>query len=180
MKSVAGTVVAMMAAVVFTAGTRAQVNVPETAAGGARPVQTAVTEQADGTVVVTLDERQVIVPASVVADVTSAVRDHADDPDALRLAIRMIVAEHAGSPDTANLASAIAVVAIFRAGVGSASADAIMRGATFGNPGVSAAAVLSVLPEIRPIEAGTPEAAQTQLAQLQATVENPSQVSPVQ
>ena len=141
--------------------------------------QSTVTEQPDGTVAVTVEEGQIVVPAQVAEDVVAAVGEHAEDPQALEQAIREIVAEHAGSADDADLATAIAALAIFHAGARSATTDAIMRGAIAANPVVPAAALLADLPTLAS-NPRTDDAAQRQVAVLQATVENPSQVSPVQ
>lgn len=141
--------------------------------------QSTVTEQPDGTVAVTVEERQIVVPAQVADEIVVAVGEHSEDPQALEQAVREIVAEHAGSAGDADLATAIAALAIFHAGVRSSTTDAIMRGAIAANPVVPAAVLLAELPTL-PTTPRTEDTAQRQLAVLQATVENPSQVSPVQ
>ena len=148
------------------------------AASGAL-AQPAVAENADGAVAVTVEGRQVMVPAVVADGVVAALRDHADDPRGLRKAIRAVVAEHAGAPDDAELAAAIAALAIFHSRGGSAAVDAIVRGASAGNPKLSAGALLAALPAVK-ANPRSQQRAERELAQLQATVENPGQISPVQ
>ncbi len=141
--------------------------------------QTAVTEREDGAMELSMDGQLFLVPADIAEAVAAAVRDHADDPRALRQAIRAIVAESAGGAGDAELATAIAALAIYRAPDRSAIADAIMRGAAAANPGVSAPILLTILaaPGDNP---RTRQARDRRLAQLQATAENPFQISPVQ
>lgn len=141
--------------------------------------QSTVIEQPDGTVAVTVEERRIVVPAPVAEDVVVAVGEHSEDPQVLEEAIGAIVAEHAGSADDADLAAAIAALAIFHAGVRSSSTDAIMRGVIAANPEVRAGPLVAALPTLGS-NPRLEDAAQRQLAVLQATVENPSQVSPVQ
>ena len=151
--------------VIFVAGLQAQ-------------AESIVTEREDGAVELNMNGQQVLITAAVAESVTAAVRDHADDPQALRQAIQAIVAEHAGEPGDAELATAIAALAIYRTRARSASADAIIRGASAGNPGVPAGSLLTILPSLKAHPLGQ-TAGERQLAQLQATVENPSQVSQV-
>ena len=154
------------------------------------------TDNADGTVALVVDDRQFLVPATVAEDVVAAVRAHADDPQALQQAIRAIVAQHAGCPQHSTvataiaaeqprcpedvaLATAIATLAIHHAHGRSASVDAIVRGAAEGNPKLSAGAVLAALPATV-LNPRAQDVAERQIAQLQATAENPSQISPVE
>ena len=141
--------------------------------------QTTVTEQADGSAAVSVEDSRIVVPAAVVDRVEAAARDHADDPQALREAIEAIIAEYAPGPGDAALASAIAVLAIDRSRARSASIDAVIRGAFAANPNVSSGALLAAVPGLG-ASPRAQEAEQRRLAQLQATVENPSQISPVQ
>ena len=152
------------------------------------------TDNADGTVEFVVDDRQFLLPAAVAEDVLAAVREHADDPQALQQAIRAIVAEHAGCPEYSAgttaiateqcpedvaLATAIATLAIDQARGRSASVDAIVRGAAEGNPNLSAGALLAALPATG-LNPRAQDAAERQIAQAQATAENPNQISPVQ
>lgn len=140
--------------------------------------QPIVNEREDGAVELNISGQQVLVEAAVAESVTAAVRDHADDPDALRQAIQAIIAEHAGKSDDAELATAIAALAIYRAQARSASTDAIIRGASAANPSVPSGSLITMLPSLKAHPLGQ-TAEERQLAQLQATVENPSQVSQV-
>lgn len=139
--------------------------------------QAIVTENDDGAVVVTIDSGQVVLPAVVAKSVADALREHADDPDGLRLAILGIVREHAARDG--QLATAIAFFAITLARPTPTVVDAILRGVRTANPTADVATVLARLPELK-ARPGAAEAPQTQLARLQATVENPAQISPVQ
>lgn len=141
--------------------------------------QATVTEQEDGAMALSIDGRQYLVPARIAEEVILAVSEYADDPQELQQAIRAIVAEHAGNPGDAELATAIAALAIYRSRLSSASTDAIMRGATFANPSVSAPSLLAAVPALG-ASPRAQQAGERQLAQLQATAENPAQVSPVQ
>ena len=141
--------------------------------------QTPVTGLTDGVVKVSVDGRQLLVPADIDEVLVVAVRDNVNDPQALRQAIQAIIAEHAGTPDDVDLATAISVVAIYYAGVRSAATDAIIRGASDSNPSVSAEMLLATLPVLRARPQGR-VAAEKWRSHLQATVENPSQVSRVE
>lgn len=140
--------------------------------------QQAVTVQADGSVAVALENERFVVLGSVAEAVEAAVRENADDPEALRLAIRAIVAEYAGEPGDAGLATALAALAVLHAGSNSSSIAAIALGATQGNSAVSGGSLIAVVPALR--EASPGESAERELARAQATVENPAQISPVQ
>ncbi|WP_446830498.1 hypothetical protein [Candidatus Foliamicus sp.] len=141
--------------------------------------QTEVTEEADGSVSVSIEQERFTVPAPVAAAVRDAVRNHSDDPDALQSAIRAVIAEHAAGPDAADYATAIAALAISLSRARSASVDAVLRGAAAANPAVSVATLLTALPDLRGVPR-TREDADERMVLLQATVENPSQISPVQ
>lgn len=138
-----------------------------------------VTEQADGSVAVVMEEERFVIPASVAQEVERAVGDHADDPEALRRAIGDIVGRTAGDAGEADLATAIAALAVFYAGPNSSSVAAIGLGVTEGNPAVSGAAVIEAIPALRS-EPSAAEAEEQQVIRAQATVENPAQISPVQ
>lgn len=148
------------------------------AAGLEAQAQSTVTELGDGAVELSVGERQFLIPAEVAESVAAAVRDHAGDPVELRQAIEAIVAEHAGQPGDAELATAIAALAIHHARARSASVDAILRGVIARNPSVPAESLVTILPSLKAHPLGQ-TAAERQLAQLQATVENPSQISQV-
>ena len=141
--------------------------------------QPVVTVQEDGAVAVTVDDMPILVPAVVAEGVAAAVRDHAEDPQELGQAIQMIVANNAAGPGNADLATAIAALAIFHAQPRSAITDAIMRGATAANPAVSVPMLLAALPALD-VNPRARQAEDRQLAQLLATAENPAQISPVQ
>ena len=148
-------------------------------AGVQAKAQEAVSEQGDGSVAVSVEGEQFVVSASIAAAVAAAVGEHSDDPEALKEAIRAIIAKNAAGSDDTGLATAIAALAIYHARTGSASIAAIVQGATVANPDVRAGAILAVMPTLR-AEVNAQEAVWRQLAQLRATVENPSQMSPVQ
>lgn len=141
--------------------------------------QAPVTENADGTVTVVLEDLQFLIPAVVAEEVIAAVRDLADDSQALEEALYSIVVRHAGGSDDAEQAAAIAAFAVSRAGGRAASVDAIVRGALDGNGDIPAAALLAAI-----AEAGLDPRARTdaeqRLAELQATLEDPRRVSPVE
>lgn len=138
-----------------------------------------VTEQADGSVAVVMEEERFVIPASVAQEVERAVGDHADDPEALRRSIGDIVARTAGDAGEAALATAIATLAVFYAGPDSSSVAAIGLGVTDGNSAVSGAAVIAAIPALRAGPSAA-EAEEQQMIRAQATVENPAQISPVQ
>ena len=160
MKTVLARVCVLMVACVWAAG-----------------AQAGVEELDDGTVVVTTDAGEFVLPKLVAESVVEAVDEHGDDPEGLRSAIMELVAEHAGSDG--QLATAIGVFAASRARSAPAIVDAILRGVSAGNATADVAVVLATLPELK-ARSGPPETAQAQLARLQATVENPAQVSPVE
>ena len=149
------------------------------AGGAAAQEQSPVTENADGTVTIGLDDRQFLVPAVVAEDIAAAVRDHADDPQALELAICSIVADRAGGSDDAELATAVAALAIVYARGRSASVDAIVRGALACNQAISAETLLTAIAEAG-LDPRAQSAAERQLAELQATLEDQRQISPVE
>lgn len=141
--------------------------------------QDTVTEQADGSVAVTIEGEQFLISAPVAEAVERAVLEHADDPAGLRDAIGAIVSENAGNPAAASLAAAIATLAVFHAGSDSPAIAAIALGASQGNGAVAGESLIAAIPGLRP-ESSPGEAFEESLVQAQATVENPSQVSPVQ
>ena len=141
--------------------------------------QGVVTERDDGTVVLSTDTGQFVLPADIADRVTAAIAEHKDDPDALRAAIRAIVVEHAGGSDDTELVTAIAVFAIFHARADSSSVNAVIRGATDGNRQLAVGTVLTALPGLERSPRAQ-AAAEQQVAQSQATIENPAQVSPVE
>ncbi len=146
----------------------------------AAAAQDAVNVQGDGSVVVSIEGDQFVIPAPVAEAIELAVAENADDPEALRLAIQAIISQNAGVPETAGLATAIAAFAVLNAGSNSPSIAAIALAATGGNSGVSGGSVIAAIPTLR-AESGSPgEALEREIVRAQATVENPSQVSPVQ
>lgn len=138
-----------------------------------------VTEQADGSVAIVMEEQRFVISASVAQEVELAVNDHADDPEALRQAIGDIVGRNAADAGQADLATAIAALAVFYAGPDSSSVAAIGLGVTEGNPAVSGAAVIAAIPALRS-EPSAAESEEQEMIRAQATVENPAQISPVQ
>ena len=138
-----------------------------------------VSEQADGSVAVVMEEERFVISAAVAQEVELAVNDYADDPEALRQAIGDIVGRNAADAGEADLATAIAALAVFYAGPNSSSVAAIGLGVTEGNPAVSGSAVIEAIPSLRS-EPSAAETEEQEMAQAQATVENPAQVSPVQ
>ena len=141
--------------------------------------QETVTEQADGSVAVTIEGEQFLIPAPVAEAVERVVLEYADDPAGLRDAIGAIVSENAGNPAAAGLAAAIATLAVFHAGLDSPAIAAIALGASQGNRDVAGESLIAAIPGLRP-ERSPGEAEEEALVKAQATVENPSQVSPVQ
>lgn len=140
---------------------------------------TVVSEQADGSVIVSMESGQLAISATVADAVELAVREHADDPEALRQAIRALIGQNAAGSGASDLATAIATLAVFHAGTDSASIAAIVHGASEGNSNVSGGAMLAAIPALS-AGGNSLEADERELASAQATVENPSQVSPVQ
>lgn len=138
-----------------------------------------VTERDDGTVALAAGERQFVVPAAIAETVATAVRDLADDPAELRSALAKIIEECADCQTDASQVEAVVALAVFHARGRSSSIDAILRAAAASQTVVSGAALLTLLPAL---QGATPpgDAAREELAQLQATAENPSQISPVQ
>ncbi len=141
--------------------------------------QQSITEQADGSVTISVEGEQFVIPAPIAEEVELAVRDNGDDPEAIRQAIRAIVSQNAGDSESTGLAAAIASLAVYFADTNSSSIAAIGLGVTQGNPGVSGGVVIAAIPALR-AEPGPDEIVERELARAQATVENPSQVSPVQ
>ena len=141
--------------------------------------QQSVTEQADGSVTINMEGEQYVIPRSLAEEVELAVRDNGDDPEAIRQAIRAIVSQNAGDSESTSMAAAIASLAVHYADSNSSSIAAIGLGVTQGNPGVSGGVVIAAIPALR-AQPGPEEIAEQELVRAQATVENPSQVSPVQ
>ena len=141
--------------------------------------QQSITEQADGSVTISVEGEQFVIPAPIAEEVELAVRDNGDDPEAIRQAIRAIVSQNAGDSESTGLATAIASLAVYFADSNSSSIAAIGLGVTQGNPGVSGGVVIAAIPALR-AQPGPEEIAEQELVRAQATVENPSQVSPVQ
>ena len=141
--------------------------------------QQTVSEQTDGSMSVSVQGEQIVVPASVADAVAEAVAEHGDDPEALQEAIRNIIAEYAAASNDVALALAIAVLTISQVGSDSAAIASIITGTVAANNEVSAESIIEVMPSLS-AEGGAQEDAEEQVAQLQATVENPFQVSPVQ
>ena len=148
-------------------------------AGAQAAAQSAIDVQTDGSVAVGIEGERFVIPAPVAEAVERAVAEHADDPEALRLAIQAIVGQYAGASESAGLATAIAAFAVLHAGSNSPSIAAIALGATQGNSGVSGGSVIAAIPTLR-AESSPEEAIERELVRAQATVENPAQVSPVQ
>lgn len=141
--------------------------------------QQSVTEQADGSVAISVEGERFVVPAPIAEEVELAVRGNEDDPEAIRQAIRAIISENAGNSESTGLATAIASLAVYYADTNSSSIAAVGLGVTQGNPGVSGGVVIAAIPALR-AKPGPEEIAEQELVRAQATVENPSQVSPVQ
>lgn len=130
--------------------------------------QTYVTERDDGTVVVTTPAGEFVAPATIIELIRTCVAENGDDPDKLRSEFQAIVVEHAGGTGGAELATALAVFAIAFSGGSSEVIDAIVEGANAGNPDVSSEVIVAAVADS---EESVP---------LQATVEDPAQVSPVE
>lgn len=141
--------------------------------------QQTVSEQTDGSVSVSVQGEQIVVPASVADAVAAAVAEHGDDPEALQEAIRSIIADYAAGSNDVTLALAIAVLTISQVGSDSVAIASIITGTVAANNEVSAESIIEVMPSLS-AEGGAQEDAEEQVAQLQATVENPFQLSPVQ
>lgn len=168
----------------FTSLAAAAVAVLSVAAAGAQePPEPVLSERADGAVELRVDGRQFAVAAEVAESVAEAVLRHARDPEQLQQSIEAIVTEHAGEPGDAEQAVAIVALALYyarnRAAYRSVSVAAIVRGALTGNPQMAGGDAVALLTALQ----SPPSAEQVEeqrLARLQATVENPGQVSPVQ
>lgn len=141
--------------------------------------QPTLVERDDGTVELSVDGLQFIVTAMVAESVAAAVRDHADDPQALEQAVEAIVAEHAGESGDTERATAITALALYYARGSSASIAAIMRGAVAGNTNAPSGTLVALITALQ-AQTGAQEAEEQRSARLQATIENPGQVSPVQ
>ena len=141
--------------------------------------QSTVTEQPDGSLAVIVEGERFVIPALLAGAVERAVREHTDDPAGLRDAIRAIVRENAANPAVAGLAAAIATLALFHAGSDSPSIAAILLGATQGNSAVAGESLIATVSGLGS-EPGPGHEFEAQLVRIRATVENPSQVSPVQ
>ena len=141
--------------------------------------QQTVSEQTDGSFSVSVQGEQIVVPALVADAIAAAVAEHSDDPQALQEAIRSIIAEYAAGTNDVTLAVAIAVLTISQVGSDSAAIASIITGTVAANNEVAVESIIQVMPTLS-AEVDAQEAAEEQLAQLQATVENPFQVSPVQ
>ena len=128
--------------------------------------QTSVTERDDGTVVVTTPAGEFVAPATIIELIRTCVAENGDDPDKLRPEFQAIVKEHAAG--NTELATALAVFAIAFSGGSSEVIDAIVEGATEANPDVSSEVIVAAVADS---EESVP---------LQATVEDPAQVSPVE
>ena len=178
------TAVRRMAAVallltVATSGVQAQEQAPVTENTDGTVTVVLVTENADGTVTVVLEDRHFLISAVVAEDVAAAVRDLADDPQALEQALASIVALHAGDADDAEQAAAIAAFAILHTVGRSASVDAIVRGALVGNRNIPAGTLLAAI-TVAGLDRRERTDAERQLAELQATLEDSRQISPVE
>ncbi len=148
-------------------------------AGAQAGAQQSMIEQADGSVTISMEGEQYVIPGPLAEEVELAVRDNGDDPEAIRQAIRAIVSQNAGDSESTGMAAAIASLAVYYADTNSSSIAAIGLGVTQGNPGVSGGVVIAAIPALR-AQPGPEEIVERELARAQATVENPSQVSPVQ
>ena len=149
------------------------------ATGAQAQTQTPLTVNTDGTVALSLGNRQFLVPGAVAERISAVLRANTENPQALRQSICTIVAQYAGSPDNVELATAIVVLAIYHARGRSASVDAVLRGAVACNPALAAETLLALssAPELNPREQETPR---KQAERLQATAEDTGRVSPVQ
>ena len=151
-----------------------------TAAACSGSAQAAVTERGDGAVELAVGDRQFVLSASVAGRLYAAVRDHLDDPGTLSRAITAIIDDCAECRADAGQVEAIVAFALFYARGRSAAVDTILRAATASDPDLSGEYLLALLPLLPRTVTPGPDAAEEELAQLQATVENPSQISPVQ
>jgi len=141
-------------------------------AGQAAQQRSAVSDRADGSVAVTVDGEEVIVPVEVDAQIVEALAGNAGDPDALAASIRGIVATHAQGAEAQALAVAIAVLAVVRSDGSAQTIAAILEGVAAGNPTIRIPSVLAVLPT-------SVGRSVVQRPEVLATLENPHQVSPV-
>lgn len=156
-----------MAALLLLAGAQAQER------------STTSAERANDGVVVRLGTERIVIPTPLAEAVERAVREYADHPGALEQAIHAIISRRAGGANSTSLAAAVATFAILRAESNSALIAAIMRGAAQGNPKLSIETIFAALPALQG-ERNPEQVGERELIQAQATVENPSQVSPVQ
>ncbi|MCY4150000.1 MAG: hypothetical protein OXF73_11775 [Gammaproteobacteria bacterium] len=119
----------------------------------------------------------VAVPELIVKAIDDAIVQYSNDPEALQQAIREIIREHASDQASIDFATAITAIAASRVTGDSQLLTAIALGATQGNPGISSAAMIESIPELRS-EPTPEERIEQNIALSQATVENPAQVSP--
>ena len=140
--------------------------------------QHSVTTLDDGSVAVVIEGDRYDIPASVAQSIISSIAEHADDPEALRNAVRAIIAKTAADSESVGLATAIAVFAISQAEGSSSLINAIALGVTQENTSISGGTLIAAIPALQS-ERPPEEQFQQEVARSQATAENPAQVSTV-
>lgn len=149
--------------------------------GLAAQAQTEVAWNADGSVSVTVADREVTIPATIADEIIDALRENVDDPQGLQAAVQTIVAGNADGRDRTALASAVVAFAAFMSTGDSEAVAAIVNGATAGNPAVSTPELLGNLPETT-VGAPPPPPGERSTADApppsgeRSTAENPQQV----
>ena len=149
------------------------------------PAQADIVENPDGSVAVTVDGDVVSISASVAAAVIEVLNENVGDIERLRSAIEALVSESAGEPNDQLLARALAVFAVSRSGGDSAVVATIVGGVAAGQPALSVADVLDVLPAVADVDAEQQPVTRqpvprtpTPRTDARNTAENPQQLSP--
>ena len=138
---------------------------------------TSIVRNSDGSIVVTIDDREIVISTDLAASIAELLVDHGNDPNALETALRELVAANAGSADDMVLATAIAVYAILVSNGDSDVVTAIIDGTVEGNPSAVPQVLLSALTRSDP--GVVAEITRTE-PESQDTVEDPNEdISPV-
>ena len=145
-------------------------------ASGSTPAETSITGNPDGSVSVTIDSQEILIPAELATAIVDAVKRDSGNPESLRASIRALVAGNAGGADDVTLATAIAVYAVLKSNGRPKTVTAIVEGAVAGNAMLSNVTVLAALP---PAAAGAPAPPVPSPRPSQETAENPHVISPV-
>ena len=141
----------------------------------------AASENRGGTVALATESGEFLLPMALAEAVDAAAREHGDDPDALGRAVAEILRECAECAEDADLSRAVAAFAIFHVRGRSAFVAAVTQALAAARPEASAEPLLAALPQLRPAGARASASADGEGSeQALATLENPSQISPVE